>query len=206
MTTLWTAIVGSIDASRSDLNLKDLDMAGPVLRQIGRALAEQGFGIVVYSSDPKFIEPLVVAGYIESGKAAERSIRVIYPRHLPRPQYSEQQTHEQCFQFHIDQSNQWEVSFYRSLHEADALFLLGGGQSTFIAGIIATLRRMPILVLEAYGGSAGKVWELLNPFECASIKQEEKNRMAEIDTSAVWAKDMVGVLLAQKERLAEIGR
>ena len=80
MARLWTAIVGSIDTSRPELDLKDADKAAPVLREVGRALAEKGVGIVVYSGDATFIEPQVVAGYIQSGNAVVRSTATVGSR------------------------------------------------------------------------------------------------------------------------------
>jgi hypothetical protein len=43
--------------------------AAHAARELGRALAKAGFTIIVYSADPKFIEPYVVEGYIASGGA-----------------------------------------------------------------------------------------------------------------------------------------
>jgi hypothetical protein len=198
----WIAVLGSVDANRKDLDIRHSDQAAQALQEMGRALAEGDFGIIVYSADPGFIEPEVVAGYVASGKAADDSIRVIYPRRVPKPQFREEQAHRRCFRFLVDENEGWEVSFYRSLYEVDGLLLVGGGQSTFIAGIIATTRRTPIVALEGYGGAAAKVWQLINPFECTSLTKEDKSAMAEIDASAAWARKMTDVLLAQKNRLA----
>lgn len=206
MAKQWIAVLGSIDPSRTDLGLRNRDQAEKVLFEMGRALAEKGCGVVVYSSDLTFIEPHIVKGYVESGKATDGSIRVIYSRRMVKPQFLEQQREARCFQFHIDENESWEVSFYRSLYDVDGLFLMGGGQSTFAAGIIATTRRTPIVALDAFGGSASRVWELLNPSECPSVLKEEKSAMAEIDASPAWANRMVGALLAQKDRLAKAAR
>jgi hypothetical protein len=203
---LWIAILGSIDARRTDLGLRKLDQAPQVLREIGRALAEKDYGIVVYSSDPAFIEPHVVAGYIESGKAADESIRVKYSRKMAKPQFPEERTQAGCFRWLMDLSESWEVPFYRSLSDIDGLFLLGGGQSTFAAGIVATTQRTPIIALEGFGGAAAKVWELLNPFECPSLTPEAKSAMAEVDASPGWASRMVKALGDQRDYLANAAR
>ena len=207
MARQWIAVLGSIDPRRTEeLGLRNLEQARQVLNEMGRALAERDCGVVVYSSDPTFIEPHIVKGYIESGKATDGSIRVIYSRRMAKPQFLEQQKEARCFQFHIDENESWEVSFYRSLYDVDGLFLLGGGQSTFVAGIIATTRRTPIVALDGFGGTASRVWELLNPSECTSVLKEEKSAMAEVDANPAWAHKMVGALLAQKDRLAKAAR
>ena len=207
MARQWIAVLGSIDAKRSEeLGLKNLDQATQVLHEMGRALAEERYGVVVYSSDPTFIEPHVVAGYIDSGKADDESIRVKYSRKVAKPQFPEERTQARCFKFLMDLNESWEVPFYRSLYDIDGLLLLGGGQSTFAAGIIATTRRTPIIALEGFGGAAAKVWALLNPFECPSLTEGAKSAMAEVNLSPAWASRMVKELSGQKEYLAATAR
>jgi hypothetical protein len=41
------------------------------------------------------------------------------------------------------------------------VLLLGGATSTLIAGQIAVARRLPILAVDEYGGSAAKIWNQL---------------------------------------------
>lgn len=202
----WIAIVGSIDPNRTDVKLEHLDRAPQVLRQVGQALAEKGYGIVVYFSKPEFIEAHVVAGYIKSGKATDKSIRVRYSQQVPEPKFQEQQTNSACFDLKVDPNPGWEVSFYRSLYDVDGIVLLGGGQSTLIAGIVATTRRTPILALRAFGGAAADVWQLLNPYECLSLTDDEKGAMAVLNDSEEWARQMVELLGLQKTRLAEAAR
>ena len=206
MAKQWIAILGSIDATRPELGLNDLGRAPQVLQEIGRALAEKGCGIEVYSSKPTFIEPHVVKGYVDSGKATEGSIRVTYSRHKPKPDFPEEKDHPGYFEFNIDQNERWEVSFYRSLCDVDGAFLLGGGESTFIAGIVATTWRKPIVALAGFGGTAARVWDLLNPSECESLKKEEKSAMAVVSADPNWARRMVEILLVQKTRLAKARR
>src|SRR5437773_2125857 len=55
------------------------------------------------------------------------------------------------------------MSFYRSLHEVDGILLLGGGNSTLIAGIVAMGRRIAILAAAGFGGSTVRIWEALRP-------------------------------------------
>jgi hypothetical protein len=57
-----------------------------------------------------------------------------------------------------DTSSEWEVCFYRTLLACDAALLVGGGQSTRVAGVIALAQRIPLLPVAAFGGGAGQVW------------------------------------------------
>ncbi len=144
-------------------NLKTSTEASVAAKDLGRALAKSGFRILVYSSGADFLEVPIVEGYIDSQVAKPRSIQVRYPLHGQKPAFREQQTHEQVFDWRPDRSLDWEISFYHSLSEVDGILLLGGGDSTMIAGVVAMGHRMAIVALAAFGGEAAKVWEALQP-------------------------------------------
>ena len=199
MIQAWIAVFGSVDPNRPALGIKNPDLARAAAKSIGRALADHSCGIIVYSGDANFIEADIVSGFVLSDKAQPESIRVIYARKSPQPVFKEQQTKPTCFKFRIDSNPNWEVSFYRSLYGADGVVLIGGGQSTFIAGILAATRNMPAIALEAYGGSGSSVWELLTPNE-GLLSEDDKNLMAEENTTAEWATRVVDSLLKQKAR------
>jgi hypothetical protein len=181
------------------LGIRKPDLARAAAQSIGRALADRSCGIVVYSGDANFIEADVVAGFVLSDKAQPESVRVIHARKSPQPVFKEQQAKPACFKFRIDSNTNWEVSFYRSLYGADGVLLIGGGQSTFIAGILAATRNMPAIALEAYGGAGSSVWELLTPNE-GLLSEDDKNLMAEENITAEWAAQVVDCLLKQKAR------
>jgi hypothetical protein len=58
----WIAVLGPIDPRRTEFGLRNLDQAQQVLQEMRRALAEKDCGVVVYSSDPTFVEPHIVKG------------------------------------------------------------------------------------------------------------------------------------------------
>lgn len=108
--------MGSADPNRAyDPELKHADQATLAAEQLGRELARFGCHIVVYSSDPQFIEAHVVRGYVASGKAQEGSIQVRFPDGSPAATFPEYETNPGIFSFSPDPSRDWEVSFYRSL-------------------------------------------------------------------------------------------
>jgi hypothetical protein len=196
----WIAIAGSIDMSRSDLSISRPEIATESAKQIGRALADKGFGIVVYSSDAEFIERHVVAGYVSSDNVQPESIWVIYPRGSVQPVFPEQKQRPTAFRFKLDQDLNWEVSFYRSVYNCDGMLLIGGGQSTLVAGVLCVTRGIPLVCLEGYGGAGSKVWGLLSPSE-QRITDEEKTLMGEVNDSFEWAAKVVASIDAQRERI-----
>ncbi len=149
------AIVGNVTTSPED--------APVIAEDVGRALAKAGFRILVFSSGPDFLEVPVVRGYVDSQMAKPRSIQVRYPLHGQKPEFSEQKTHGQVFDWMPDSRQDWEMSFYQSLNEVDGVLLVGGGDSTMIAGLVAMGHRIAILALAALKGKTAKVWEALRP-------------------------------------------
>lgn len=134
--------------------------------ELGAALASAGFGLVVYLSDPEFLETYVVTGYVAApGTRAARSIRVRYPEsQRGQVRFAEQAAHGHVFEHRIFAGQDWEEPFYRSVAEADgvdAVLLMAGGQSTLIAGYIAMARQLPVLAIDEFDGSARVIWAKL---------------------------------------------
>jgi hypothetical protein len=196
------AIVGSADAKRAtELELKNLDHAEQAARDIGAELAGRGCRIVVYSDKPTFTELQVVLGYIASGKAKERSIRVIYPVTHKQPDFHVDPKWYSCFDFVPDPKPQWEISFYESLRDVDGVVLIGGGRSTLFAGIYFVMNRRPALVLAGFGGSAGEVWKYLSESPSFAEKKE-LDLMAQETWTAESARLCVESLINQRARRA----
>ena len=157
------AIVGSADSGRSYTpTLASLDDVVRAAEELGRALALEKLHLLVYSANDAFIERHVVRGYVATGQAEPKSIRVLYPRTQRRPQF-EATKDDACFDYAEDGHDDWEVGFYSSIRQADALVLLGGGNSTLIAGVTVLPDQKPMLALKGLGGAAARVWEMLTP-------------------------------------------
>ena len=74
------AIAGSAaDKRREELQLVDPVTARKAAEEIGRELAKAGCRILIYSTEPEFIESDVVQGYVSSKKGESGSIQVRYP-------------------------------------------------------------------------------------------------------------------------------
>src|SRR5690242_7452 len=110
------AIVGNATTS---------DKASAAAEVLGRELAEAGFRILVYSSQPDFLECHVVRGYVASRVALRCSVQVRYPLHSVKPAFAEQATNSELFDWRPDHAPDWEMSFYQSLSEAQGVLLMG---------------------------------------------------------------------------------
>ena len=166
---------------------------------LGRELAKAGFRILVYSSEPIFLEAPVVRGYVSSQSARPKSIQVRYPLRGDKPAFPEQLTHAQLFDFRPDHGPDWEVSFYRSLNEVDGFLMVGGGYSTMIAGLVALGHRTAMVALASFDGEASKIWGTLTPGRDLPTA-DEISLMARPDWSVELAADYVKALRDQLTR------
>jgi hypothetical protein len=159
-TVPFVAIIGGF----WQLDPSKLDDAKRVAKELGIALAKAGFGLVVYHSNDESLEPHVVAGYtstVPPGTGAGL-IRVRFAEsQRDSVKFPEQATHASLFDPKLFPGNDWEAPFYRSLAAAegvDAVVLMAGARSTLIAGQIAVARKLPVLAVDRFGGSAGVIW------------------------------------------------
>lgn len=200
------AIVGSANPARENYPyepaLRHVEQVRGACRAIGTALARAGYGIMVYTSSRDYIEADVVAGYVESGAAEDRSIQVRYPN-IPeaQPDFEQQRTHRDLFDFKSYQENNWQAVFIPSLKEAGGIIILGGGHSALITGLFAQTYRKPLVSIATFGGSAETVWGLLRPGR-ALATEEALSRMQQPnwDSEAATA-DLVKTLGEQREKL-----
>jgi hypothetical protein len=157
------AIIGSADEGRNyDPPMPATAATRTMAENLGTALARAGYALMVYSAAVSLIERDVVRGFVAYKKARPKSVIVFAPFGSSNAvAFPERETHEELFDIRQDNSVGWEVSFYRSLGIADAVILIGGGQSTMITGILSLTYRIPVLALSAYGGSAARVWSFL---------------------------------------------
>ncbi|GGK40753.1 hypothetical protein GCM10010124_37000 [Pilimelia terevasa] len=193
------AIIGSADSSRDyEYPVREPVTAAAAAVAIGHELAAQGCQVVVFSGRPDYIEQAVVRGYVASGHAGTRSIHV-RGRYGSDLTFDEMVEHPELFVVAPESTADWEVAFYRALLDVDAVVLLGGGRSTFIAGVLALSRRIPVVAVAAFGGAAERVWHRLNT-ERAHATDNDVSALAQPwQTGTAGA--VVAALLAQHERV-----
>jgi hypothetical protein len=159
------AIIGSVDPNRTDYDpaLKNANTASAAARALGKELAHAKHPILVFSSNPSFVEANIVAGYVASGEALSKSIIMLYPRDRDptvHGDFPEQRTHPALFDPKTDPHPRWEVSYYQSLPDVKGILIMGGGRATLIMGLMALANRIPIVSLACFGGSAEEIWAM----------------------------------------------
>jgi hypothetical protein len=140
---------------------------------------------------------------VQSGTAAPGSIEVRFPDGAEAATFPECETHAAAFRFQPDTSQDWEVSFYRSLNDVDGLLLLGGGRSTLIGGLVALGIGLPTVAVATFGGNARKVWSQMGR-ESELVDEADHAAMAPPAWEDTSARRMVASLLTQLRRQAEL--
>jgi hypothetical protein len=193
------AVVGSAAGGRTyDPPIYDIDATTVAAEEIGRELANQGCRLVVFSNKADFIESAVVRGFACSDDAKPKSIEVRPPLKSALPGFPEMQLKPDLFEVRPEPTTDWEVSFYRSLLSVDALLLIGGGRSTFDAGLIALSRPIAIAPIATFGGAAEKAWKRAR--EESSLATEEDLAPLASQWRAGSAEAVVASLLHQHRR------
>ena len=197
------AIIGSLEKARVyDPPIWDPDMGFQACEELGEQLAAAGFGLTVYSSNPRFIEGAVVRGYAGSNSPRPGSIELLVPLNSSHKQFPEMKDHPDMVRV-VNDPDDWEVSFYRSMAAVDGVVLVGGGGPTYVAGLVALAIRTPIVALGCFGGAAQSVWESLSRTNQATA--EELHAMAD-GWSDASAANMVQILQSQARRREEDNR
>ncbi|MFJ5263955.1 hypothetical protein ACIQAC_26180 [Streptomyces sp. NPDC088387] len=196
------AVVGSADPGRSfDPPLTDPGAALTACEEIGAELAASGCRIIVYSSEPQFIENHVVTGFLTRDDLPPGAVQVRPPYDDGRTDFPHRDDRPEVFDVRHEPDGDWQVSFYRSLREVDGVVLVGGGRSTLITGMICLAFGIPLYPLAGFGGAARKVWETMNRAGHHATP-DAVNTMG-----APWApgsaQRLVRGLAAQQERRAE---
>jgi hypothetical protein len=197
MNDLLVAIVGDTNPQRQFTPaMDDPDKARKAAEELGAELARRGARLLVYGGP--YLESDVVRGFVGANPEKDKSVLMYYTKNHEPPPFAEEQSHPKLFQRRTVGGDDWEIAFYRSITQADAVILIGGNNATMISGQVAIGARMGILALPEFGGAAARVWDTLSAGEDLPTR-EELDLMA-----SPWSNDSasecVDALFAQKQR------
>jgi hypothetical protein len=155
------AIIGSVRAEITGSPEKEA--AGRVAsREIGRALGAAGFRIAVYSSEDRFAEADVVAGFVETAPQESGLIEIFIPHWMTdQVRFDQEATRPELFIRRPSPEQSWQASYFKSLAAIDGMFMIGGGHSTYASGAIALNNELPLIALAGFNGAAELVWNSL---------------------------------------------
>ncbi len=160
------AIVGGFDRnkikhSQIESPPKEIIEQREACKKLGRILAKKGMRILVWSSEPHFIERYVVEGYLQEQDLDENSIICIYNQRN-FPDFPEQKEKESHFVLKQSYHEDWEINFYESINtEADGIILMGGGPTTILAGAVAASWGKAVFSTPYFNGTAKVLYKWL---------------------------------------------
>ncbi|MFJ6484998.1 MULTISPECIES: hypothetical protein [unclassified Streptomyces] len=199
------AVVGSVDGTRAfNPPLRAVGQARAACRELGRELARAGCDIAVFSSKPTYIEHDVVHGYAEGTDTQNPGRVAAYPPRHREIAFALPEGSSVALDTYRDTSGEWEVSYYRTLLNCDGVLLVGGGQATRVAGIVAMAQGIPVLPVAAFGGGAGQVW--VNLDKVRNHADDEDIALLGQDWSTDSAARLTASLMRQRTRRAEAAR
>jgi hypothetical protein len=197
----FVAVIGGL----WQLDGTQLPTAKAVGEQIGEELAKAGFGLVVYFSTDESLEPHVIAGYARALPKGKGRVRVRFAEsQRGKVKFKEETILREIFEISLFPGQDWEMPFYRSLTEedgVDAVLLLAGATSTLIAGQIAMARKLPILAVDEFGGSAAKIWNQL-----AHASDDMKHKSWGTTTPAALVEQLKGRCANMASKRTELAR
>jgi hypothetical protein len=195
----WIAIIGNLISAGS---LERNSHARQTALWLGKALAEAGYGIVVYSNDANFLEGPVVEGYVGSGAARNKSILMKYPANKANMDFPERKRQENLFQDRSDTSTSWETSYYDSLKDVQGLLLLGGGRSTLIAGLVGLGYGRAVVPIASFNGEAKKVLDKISRMD-GVLTESEDSLLRATTWDEASARKAVAIFQQYEERMKQ---
>ncbi|MEU6188525.1 hypothetical protein [Nocardia sp. NPDC047038] len=174
------------------------DNGARAAREVGAELARAGYDLFVYSSAPRFVERDVVAGYLSVEPCRAGSIHVRPPYGSSETSFPHPPHKSGSFEIRHEAQDDWEVSYYRSLREADGVVLIGGGRTTLITAMVAMAFDIPLAPVAAFGGAARKAWVSMG--RTGNLVTPEELSILGGEWNAGAAENVVAILRTQQER------
>jgi hypothetical protein len=170
--------------------------------ELGAELARRGCRVRVYSNKQDFAEWHAVQGYLSVSSSKEpASVEVRYPLDLDGRFPGEGEDDPRFLR--IQQSGDWELSFYPSFADLDGIVLVAGGYTTKIAGLLAIGSQTPVVTTAGLGGAAREIWEQLGANRNSLATQSDLSVMAAQGWTSNSAARLLDVLAAQMQRKEE---
>ncbi|MFY1683646.1 hypothetical protein ACN265_19120 [Micromonospora sp. WMMD730] len=198
-------VVGSAHPDREYApEMREISLVSGACEEIGGELARAGCDLIVFSSSDDYIEKDVVRGYLAALQVQDGATVTVKAPFSQVTSFEVSPHLENVLRVEPDSIEEWEVSYYRAVFEADGVIVVGGGRATRIAGVMAITRRTPVIALARFGGAALSVWRHLDRHH-NDATPGAISRMA-----APWGDDtaeyLVGSLLDQHARVREAER
>src|SRR5687768_15118932 len=155
------AVFGSWRSSDDDFSFQgSKDEFEKACQEIGKGLARLGQPVIVYSESQSTVDYHIVRGIVEvagGGGNTYPLVEVHSRAKKERPFTALAAQHPDLFRFHPQSHVSIEAAHLISIRESDAVITMGGGKSTYVAGIATIVARKPLAPIASFGGASGEL-------------------------------------------------
>jgi hypothetical protein len=191
------AFIGNVDVAKHEPPIRNSARALETAQLLGEALGRAKYQIVVYAADS--IEKRAVEGFLKGRRSPRQSIIFVFPQADPGPTVFEQfQVTPAAFVPQPYAGDRWGFDVFNSISAMDGVVIVGGGDFSFVRGVIAVIKRIPLVACSRYGGRAALVWRALR--EGHGLATPEEVNQMDLDGSREMARQCVASLAAQLKR------
>lgn len=131
---------------------------------LGSALANFKHSLLVEADEPHTADRFVVDGFLAARRAHENKIYVYYQsaRRTDPPFSKEAAGNSGVFLFKPITGGRLSAAHLRMLRDADVAIVIGGGANSYAAGLAASMMRVRLIPVAAFGGAGRFLWQQLS--------------------------------------------
>ena len=132
--------------------------------RLGAVLSDFPYGLLVTTDNWHTADRLVVDGLLASRQAHKAKIWVYYEpkRRAGQPFARDAAVNHGVFLFNPMPGVRVTTSHLRMLRDADVAIIVGGAANSYAAGIAASLMRVRLIPVAAFGGAGRVLWQQLS--------------------------------------------
>lgn len=160
------AIVGSCKSEYAEeWKLRDEARFAEACQWIGEDIVRNGHQMIVASDRPRTADCQATEGAIRAlgnSEPAEPPIIVVQPDDVPPPFPSQSAAHPELFTTRNSPGNTFAVTHLFEVYLADVVIVVGGGKSSYQAGVSAAVAGRLIVPVGSFGGAGNR---LINLFQ-----------------------------------------
>lgn len=196
-------------------------------REIGSKLAEHGHRVIIGSQSPNTADPHVVEGiaaYVRGRGAGKTShdplVNILRPRDELFPFRRLSQDMPQLFSRYEKEEPNWDAAHLLAVERADAVLVIGGSDSSYLAGLSAITSGKTLIPVGAFGGAGRELLDRLLARTAPDGKEEYRplygpwthrvlDQILELlvtslhATSSAWVYDLFLSFSSQDRHIAE---
>jgi predicted nucleotide-binding protein len=144
--------------------ITDIPALTEFCRRLGAALADTPHALLVGTDDEKTVDRMVVDGILSSGRPPRMRVCVYHqPARRPDQPYAPQSAaNPGTFIYKPLLAARVSASHLRILRDADVAIIIGGGGNSYAAGLAASLLKVRLIPVAAFGGAGRLLWQQLS--------------------------------------------